>query len=70
MRRACGNLAPSEGLQAAFVGWAASCVFVYSALFGVGLLLMGHMAQAAVAGALLVVSGIVMGRSIARMWNQ
>ncbi len=70
VRRACGGLAPSDDIQSAFVGWGASCVFVYSALFGVGLLLMGQMAQAAVAGALLVVSGVVMGRSVARMWSQ
>ncbi len=70
VRRACGGLAPSDDIQAAFVGWAASCVFVYSALFGVGLLLMGHLPQAAVAGALLVTSGAVMGRAVSRMWSQ
>ncbi len=70
VRRACGNLAPSEDLQAAFVGWAASCVFVYSALFGVGLLLMGRTSQAAIAIALLLGSGVVMGRSVSRMWAQ
>ncbi len=70
VRRACGNLAPSEDLQAAFVGWVASCVFVYSALFGVGLLLMGQLPQAAVAGALFAASGVVMGRSVSRVWSQ
>ena len=70
VRRACGNLAPSEDLKAAFVGWAASCVFVYSALFGVGLLLMGRTSQAAVAAALLLVSGVLMWRSGSRMWAQ
>jgi Na+/proline symporter len=70
VRRACGNLAPSEDLQAAFLGWVASCVFVYSALFGVGLLLMGHTSQAAIATVLLVVSGVVMWRSVSRMWAQ
>ena len=69
VRRACGGLAPSDDLSAAFVGWAASCVFVYSALFGVGLLLMGRSMQAAVAGVLLVASGVVMWRSVSRMWS-
>ncbi len=64
------NLAPSEDLQAAFVGWVASCVFVYSALFGVGLLLMGRTSQAAIATVLLLVSGVVMWRSVSRMWAQ
>jgi len=70
VRRACGDLAPSEDLHAAFVGWAASCVFVYSALFGVGLLLMGRTSQAVIATVLLVASGAVMWRSVSRMWAQ
>ena len=70
VRRACGGLAPSEDLRAAFVGWVASCVFVYSALFGAGLLLMGRTSQAAIATVLLVVSGVVMWRSVSRMWAQ
>ena len=70
VRRACGNLAPSEDLQAAFAGWAASCVFVYSALFGVGLLLMGRTSQAAFAAMLAAVSGVVTWRSVSRMWSQ
>ena len=70
VRRACGGLAPSDDISAAFVGWVASCVFVYSALFGVGLLLMGQLPQAAVAGALFAASGVVMGRSVSRVWSQ
>ena len=69
VRRACGGLAPSDDIRAAFVGWAASCVFVYSALFGVGLLLMGQTAPAVVAGVTLLTSGVVMWRSVSRMWS-
>ena len=70
MRRACGGLAASDDITSAVVGWVASCVFVYSALFGAGLVLIGRMPQAAVAGVLLVVSGVVMWRSVSRMWSR
>ena len=65
------DLVHRAGSQPGFVvGWVASCVFVYSALFGVGLLLMGRTSQAAFATVLLVVSGVVMWRSVSRMWAQ
>ena len=70
VRHACGDLAPSEDLHAAFVGWVASCVFVYSALFGAGLLLMDRTMPAAIALVLLVASGAVTWRSVSRMWAQ
>ncbi|MEP7117498.1 MAG: sodium:solute symporter family protein [Acidobacteriota bacterium] len=69
IRHACGDLAPSDDLTAAFVGTAASCIFVYSALFGVGLLLVGRMTGVALAAALFAVSGVVMWRSVSRMWS-
>jgi Na+/proline symporter len=70
IRRECGGLAPSDDLRAAFVGWAASCVFVYSALFGTGHLIMGHTAAATLAAVLLLASGTVLWRSVARLWSQ
>jgi Na+(H+)/acetate symporter ActP len=70
IRRECDGLAPSDDLRAAFVGWAASCVFVYSALFGTGHLIMGHAPAATVAALMLVGSGILLWRSVARLWSQ
>ncbi|HUU36405.1 MAG TPA: sodium:solute symporter family protein [Vicinamibacterales bacterium] len=70
VRHACGGLAPADDIAAAFVAWVASCVFVYSALFGVGLHLMGRTAPAALAGLTLLASGVVMSRSVLRMWSR
>ncbi len=42
VRQACGPLPPGDGIADAFVGALASCVFVYSALFGTGLLVLGR----------------------------
>ena len=68
IRRECGNLAPFDDLRAGFIGWVASCVFVYSALFGTGHLLMGHTERALVSLVIMVTSGVTMWRSMARMW--
>jgi SSS family solute:Na+ symporter len=68
VRRECGDLAPFDDLRAGFIGWVASCVFVYSVLFGTGHLLMGHTGRAAVSLAIMVISGVTMWRSMARMW--
>ena len=70
VRHACGGLAPADDIAAAFVAWVASCVFVYSALFGVGLHLMGRTTPAALAGLTLLASGVVMSRSVLRMWSR
>jgi Na+/proline symporter len=68
VRRECGGLPPFDDLRSGFVGWVASCAFVYSALFGTGHLLMGHSARAAMALVIMVVSGVTMWRAMARMW--
>ena len=68
IRRECGNLAPFDDLRAGFLGWIASCVFVYSALFGTGHLLMGHTGRALLSLVIMVASGVTMWRSMARMW--
>ena len=68
VRRECGNLAPFDDLRAGFVGWVASCVFVYSALFGTGHLLMGHSERGVLSLVIMVISGVTMWRSMARMW--
>jgi Na+/proline symporter len=69
VRARCGDLAPADDLGAAFAGMLASCACVYAALFGTGHLLMGHTTLAAVAGAVLVASGVVVIRAIARLWR-
>ena len=51
-----------------FVGWVASCVFVYSALFGTGHLLMGHSERGVLSLVIMVISGVTMWRLMARMW--
>ena len=68
VRRECGNLAPFDDLRAGFLGWLASCVFVYSALFGTGHLLMGHTERGVLSLVIMVMSGAMMWRSMARMW--
>ena len=69
VRRECGGLASGDDLAAAAVGWVASCVFIYSALFGAGLWLVGRPTGAAVGAALVVASGVVAWRAIARLWG-
>lgn len=39
--RACADVAPQNDLAAAFLNWAAGCVMIYMALFGVGKCLFG-----------------------------
>ena len=67
VRRSCGDLAPAEDLRLAFIGWAAGCVFVYSALFGTGHALIGSSAAAALFGLSLIVTGFVSIRVLRRL---
>ena len=69
VRRECGALAPLDHLNDAFLGWAAGCVCVYSALFGTGHVLMGHTASAAVSGLLFASSAWVLGRLLPKLWK-
>jgi len=69
VRARCGGLAPADDLGAAFAGMLASCACVYAALFGAGHLLMGHTTLAAISGAVLVASGVVVMRAMARLWR-
>jgi Na+/proline symporter len=68
VRAVCPGVVPADDLTAAFVGSVASCAFVYSALFGVGHLLMGHTVAAAISAVMLVVSAVVTIRAIVRLW--
>jgi hypothetical protein len=69
VRLRCGGLSSSDDLASAFTGTVAGCAFVYAALFGVGHLLMGHSASAAVSLVVLIVSGVVLRRVVARLWS-
>jgi Na+/proline symporter len=69
VRARCGGLAPADDLGAALTGMLASCLCVYSALFGVGHYLMGHTTAAAVSGLALVAGAVVMIRAIVRLWR-
>lgn len=70
VRAASGGLAPAGDLAQSFTGWASGCVFVYSALFGTGHLLLGHSGWAAVFGGLFFASGVVLARVLARIWSR
>jgi hypothetical protein len=69
VRARCGGLAPADDLMAALVGTLAACVFVYSALFGVGHWLMGHTSAAAISAVTLAASAWVTIRAIVRLWR-
>jgi Na+/proline symporter len=68
VRRVVPDAVPAAPLNDAFVGWIAGCAFVYSALFGMGHVLLGHGVSAAVAAAVFVASGIVLVRTVPRLW--
>ena len=69
VRAQCGNLAPMDEFNHAFLGWAAGCVFVYSALFGTGHFLLGHTTATAISMALSAVSGAPRWRLLPRLWK-
>jgi Na+/proline symporter len=69
VRRECGELAPLDDLNHAFLGWAAGCVFVYSALFGTGHFLLGHTIGTAVSVATAVASAVVLWRLLPKLWK-
>ena len=60
--------APAGGLNDAFLGWIAGCAFVYSALFGMGHVLLGHTTASIVSIVVFAVSGAVLARVVPRLW--
>ncbi|NQW05515.1 MAG: Na+:solute symporter [Acidobacteria bacterium] len=68
VRAECGDLAPVDGLNNAFLGWALGCVAVYSALFGTGHVLLGNNSGAVVAGVICIGSTILLWRLLPRLW--
>jgi Na+/proline symporter len=70
VRRSVGDLPALDDLNMAFTGWASGCVFVFSALFGMGHFLLGHGLAAAVSTVLFVGSGLVLLRLLPRLWTR
>jgi Na+/proline symporter len=69
VRAQCGGLVPLDRLNDAFTGWAAGCVFVYSALFGAGHAMLGHTLGAAVSGLMFLASTWVLWRLLPKLWK-
>ena len=59
-----------DGLPQALLGWVAGCSFVYSALFGVGSALYGHMPQFFAAATVFCISGFAMYRVLTGFWTE
>jgi Na+/proline symporter len=67
--RAEAGVGPSpDSLPQSLLGWVLGCLFVYSALFGVGSALYGRLPQAAMWTVCFVVSGLWLLRLVPRMW--
>ncbi len=62
--------ASPDGLPQSLLGWVMGCSFVYSALFGVGSLLYGHMPQFFAAFAVFLASGYGMYRVLTGFWTE
>lgn len=69
VRAQCEGLVPLDRLNDAFTGWAAGCVFVYSALFGAGHAVLGHTTGAAVSGLMFLASTWVLWRLLPKLWK-
>ena len=68
--RAVTGLGPSpDSLAHALLGWMLGCLFVYSALFGMGSLLYAKWPQAALWAICFVVSGVWLARLLRQLWS-
>ena len=70
IRRECGGLAASDDLALATAGWIAGCVFIYSALFGSGHLLLGNTVGTIVCAVLLGASTICLRVLLPVLWGR
>jgi SSS family solute:Na+ symporter len=68
VRARTGVAASPDSLPQAFLGWALGCLFVYSALFGVGSFLYGRTGPAALWLVMLTLSGVGLWRLLPRLW--
>lgn len=69
VRAEAGVTASPDSLPQAMLGWMLGCTFIYSALFGTGSLLYGHIGQGVVFIILFAVSGVGLLRLVPRMWQ-
>ena len=69
IRTESGVGASSDSPAQALIGWVLGCAFVYSALFGTGSLLYGHMPQFYMWLTIFVVSGAGMARVLQGFWK-
>ena len=60
--------ASPDSLPQAFLGWTLGCLFVYSALFGVGSFLYGRTGPAALWLVVFVMSGLGLWRLLPKLW--
>jgi Na+/proline symporter len=60
--------ARAANFSLALAGWFAGCIMIWSALFSVGNFLYGRMGYAAALACIFVVSGIVVIRTVQRLW--
>ncbi len=65
-----GAVAPADGIAQAMLGWVLGCSFVYSALFGVGAFLYGHMGQFYACLTIVVISGIGVYKVLQGFWTE
>ena len=67
--RAASGVGPSpDSISQCLVGWVLGCLFVYAALFGVGSVLYGRTAAAAVWIVIFVATGVALARLLPRFW--
>jgi hypothetical protein len=65
-----GVVGSPDGLPQSLLGWALGCSFVYSALFGVGSFLYGHMPQFFAALVIFVGSGYGVFKVLQGFWTE
>ncbi len=70
IQREAGVAGSTDSLPQALMGWAMGCAFVYSALFGTGSLLYGHMPQFFMWLVVFVGSGAGMARVLHGFWRK
>jgi SSS family solute:Na+ symporter len=58
-----------ENIPLALLGWVAGCATIWSSLFAVGNTLYGRTGYAAVCGVVLLVSGFILTKVVARLWE-
>jgi len=73
IRRAAGlpldDRASPDNIPLALAGWVAGCAAIWSAMFAIGNYLYGEYVRCLICSAIFVVSGLVLLRTIQRLWS-